>query len=454
MIGKRNVKIPKIGALKVLLGLNRFIDNSADHFKKLLQENDGLLQFYGYTYGWIYLTDRPDLMRYILQKNHKNYRHTAKIKKELKKQVGIGLFTSDGEYWLKQRKAIQPIFHIERLQGLSLAMVNEIDNYISNDLDDLSNNQKEFDLAHVMTDLGFKVLSRALFGQEIDQNNLAFIKKSFRESQFFVANVTKKPYVKILYQLNGTYKRTRKSKVLSDSIIKDVIDKRKASSQKGHDLLNMLLATKYEDGTGMPDTQLLNESRLLFSAAHGTTAMVLSWTLYLIATHPQVESKLYNSIMEVLPERNPSFSDLPRLIYALQVVEESMRLYPPAYVIDRELINDDNFEGIKLKKGRPILCSIHGIHRNPKYWKKPDTFDPERFSAANKEKQTPYSYVPFGEGPRFCIGNNFALMEIQFIIAMIIKKFRIHVTTNQKIEIESLLTLVPKGGIPVKLKKR
>ena len=217
----------------------------------------------------------------------------------------------------------------------------------------------------------------------------------------------------------------------------------------------MLIDTEYEDGSKMSNQQLLDESLIIYVAGHETTAIAMVWAIYLIATHPNVESKLVQSIAEDLKGEEPSFSNLRNLTYTTQVIEESMRLYPPAWLVDREAINDDEVDGIKIKKGIPISCLIYSMHRHSDFWENPNEFDPERFSPENKKKHIPFSYIPFGGGPRLCIGNNFAMMEMQLIISMIYQKYKFDlVSKKDSINIQPMITLRPKNGIRLKVSKR
>ena len=174
----------------------------------------------------------------------------------------------------------------------------------------------------------------------------------------------------------------------------------------------------------------------------------------LLAQNPETEKKLLQTVEETLGEKAPSFEKLRELSYPLQVVEESMRLYPPAWIVDREPLEEDEFEGVQIKKGVDIAALIYGLHRNEKYWEDPGKFDPERFSEANKKTHIPYSYLPFGGGPRQCIGNNFALMEMQYILAMFVRRYRFELVREQEIEILPMITLRAKNGIHVKVHRR
>lgn len=405
-------------------------------------------------YGGVLLTDRPEIMQHVLQKNNKNYTKTRVVSELLKKQLGNGLLTSEGEYWLKQRRAIQPGFHRKRLEGISTIMVAEINKYLDEVFDVYAETGKEVDIAKEMTELAFKIVSKSLFGTEVEDDKLEVIEEIVSQSQQFLVDQVRKPMLKPWFHISGAYKRNEAIKAQGDALIMEIIKERLASTEEHSDLLDMLIQTRYEDGSGMTDQQLLEEAVILYVAGHETSANAMAWMWYLLAIHPEIEEKVLQSVDESIGDQDPSFEKLRDLGYCLQVVEETMRLYPPAWVIDRKPLADDEFEGIPIKKENDVLCFIYGVHRSKRYWEDPETFDPERFTAENKAKQVPFSYMPFGGGPRLCIGNNFALMEMQFVLAMMIKRYRFKVVENQEIDINPMITLRPRHGIKVIVKKR
>lgn len=447
-----NIKIPKIGFLKNLLSLPHIVRNPALRFKKFLDENDGLVRIQ-LPYPAI-VTDRPELIRHVLQKNHKNYIKTKVVRTIIRDHLGNGLLSSDGDYWLKQRRAIQQGFHKERLEKISNIMISEINQYMNEVLDLHAENEAEIDLVKEMTHLAFKIVSKSLFGESAGDEILATIDEIVTKMQESVVALVRKPFIKPWLQLTGAYAKTQKLKEKGENLILDIIRARKQSREKHDDLLDMLLETRYEDGSSMTDRQLLDEAMILLVAGHETSAMAMSWAWYLIATHPEVESQLLQSVQSGLGTEDPSFEKLRNLGYSLQVIEETMRLYPPAWITDREPLEDETFEGIPIQKGLDVICLIYSLHRNAKYWKDPERFDPERFNEAQKKQQVPYAYIPFGGGPRLCIGNNFALMEMQFVLSMLVRRYSFELLPHQQIALNPLVTLRPKYGIKVRVKKR
>ena len=334
------------------------------------------------------LTDRAEVIGHFLQKNNKNYRKTALIRNTIRKEIGNGLFTSDGDYWLKQRRAIQPGFHKKRLEGIARIMVEEINHYMDNVLDVYAENNQEIDLLDEMAKLAFKVLTKSLFGQEFEDGKINAIGEMVSSSQKYVMNRTLKPYLKPWYYVNGDYAENERLKKVRDKIIIEFIEDRKRSGEKVDDLLDMLLETEYEDGSGMTNQQLLDESILLLIAGHETSAVTMSWVGSLLDTDPEVEDKLLNSVLDTLGDKDPTFEDTRALGYTLQVLEESMRMYPAVWFADREPLEDDEINGVKIKKGEDVGCFIYGLHRNPDYWKKVRTlkrvFDPKNIIAPGR----------------------------------------------------------------------
>lgn len=445
-------KIPQIGLTKMLLNYSHINENLVLYFKKILDENDGLVKV-KLPYSLL-LTDRADIIGHIFQKNHKNYMKTVVVRDTVRKEIGNGLVSSNGEYWLAQRRAIQPGFHKQRLEGIARIMVEEINDYMDNVLDVYVETNQEFDLVDEMTKLAFKTITKSVFGQTVEDEKLDTIGETISNSHEYIMNQTRKPYLKPWYYVNGDYSENKRLKKMRDDTIIDFIEDRKRSGEKVDDLLDMLLETEYEDGSKMSNQQLLDETVGLLVAGHETSAVTMTWILYLLSEHPEVENKLLNSVLENLGDKDPKFEDVRGLGYALQIIEESMRMYPTVWFMDREPLEDDEVAGVKIKKGEDVGAFIYGLHRNPAYWENPDTFDPNRFSAENKKKHTPNSFFPFGGGPRMCIGRNFAQMEMQFVLAMLIKRYKIVLSPDQDVDFKVLFTLCPKDGIKVKVQKR
>lgn len=250
-------------------------------------------------------------------------------------------------------------------------------------------------------------------------------------------------------------RRERRSLAKLDVMLQEMIRTRRESSSDGGDLLSSLLsAVDADDGTRMSDRQLRDEMMTLFLAGHETTANALTWTWYLLSQHPEVEARLLDETRNVLRGRTPTASDLPSLPYSDMVVREAMRLYPPAPGFAREPIEDVNIGGYVVPKGSLITVSTYALHRDPRFFPDPESFDPERFAPGWEERVPRYAYLPFGGGPRACIGSGFAMMEARLVLSTVAQRFQLRLEPNQQVVPMQLVTVRPKHGIRMRLTRR
>jgi len=387
----------------------------------------------------IILSRDNEVAQYILQKNQKNYYKSKFQSVYLSKYLGKGLLTVDGEFWLKQRRLIQPAFHKQKMnqlvENMKATIIGELDELIVD---------KEIDLFPVMSELAFNVVAKSLFQFSIAQEKLDRIKYIIEAVQQFLIKEIRLPHKGWWFSISGQVKKHLELAKENDEIIKEIILERVASKDEINDLLNMLLETRYEDtGEGMSVEQLIDEIKILFIAGHETTANALTFTLHLLGNHPDVQQKVFDEIKTIESETDDVVEQLQKMIYTNAVLNESMRLYPPAWITDRQNVEDDNLGEFNIKKGTLIGVSFYELHRNPKYWESPDSFNPERFLGEQKKYSMQYFY-PFGAGPRMCIGAGFAIYEMSLAIAYIIKKYKIN-SVNTEVDFNPLITLKPVG---------
>lgn len=434
-----NYKYPnKVPFYKFLLKAATIAKNPIPYHNKWFDEVGDTFAIKSPFYGHIVLTRDAAVVKHIHQKKHKAY-HKSKIQtKYLSKYVGYGLLTSNGDYWLKQRRLIQPAFHKEKIDNLVKIINNAVKTYI-NTID--SGNL--VDLYPMMNELAFQVVAKSLFDFSADTNTLKRLQFIIEKLQLFIVKELRLPYKKIWFHLKGEVKYHMRLVKESRIIINEIIEKRKVSNAKHDDLLDMLLHAQYEDDTKMTNDQLIDEILILFVAGHETTANALTFTLKLLAQNKEVLKKVKEEINTAAFQNIESIEAISQLNYTKCCIEESMRLYPPAWITDRVNIEDDHMEGYILKKGTIVGASIYEMHRNKKYWKNPNAYKPERFLEENRKQIMPF-YMPFGAGPRLCIGNNFAMYEMIIAIYAILKKFEIE-TNQDHIKINPLITLKPVG---------
>ena len=421
----------------------------------------GFLEEFGETY-YLYaggmnktmVTTNPKIIQHVLQKNHRNYTKTPVQTKQLAKFAGKGLLTSEGPYWLQQRRLIQPGFHRHKIASLADIM-NEVIIQSFKEFDEYANSQQSIDMAHVMMEIAFKAVAKSLFSTSVTDEEMNMLAKNLTEIQEYFIKEVRQPFLHWYFQMSGKQKAYIQLADDSKQIILRIIHERRTSGKSHDDLLDMLLASRYEDtGEGMTDQQLLDEALIIFVAGHETSANALAWIFYLLSNHPKELEKLRNEAKSVLPNNVPTFLDLPKLEYGKWCIEEAMRLYPPAWITDRVALEDDEVDGIQIPKGMVVVPFIYGTHHSKNLWDNSEQFIPERFSKENKKQRPTYAYLPFGGGPRLCIGNNFAMMEMQLVVTHLIQRYDFELVKEHAVKIKPMITLRPKDGIMMKIKKR
>lgn len=387
--------------------------------------------------GTILFTKSPEYIRQVLQKQHKKYHKSSLQTKDLAKYIGQGLLTSNGEHWRTHRRMVQPAFHKKKLEGLlstmNLAIQKELQRIEPNTFQDIY---------PLMGDLAFEVVAQSLFSRDDIQEQMAELKEITDTNQQMLIKEMRQPFMNWWFNLSGEIKRHLGYSKQARKILNGIIEERIVSNVEKDDLLDMLLKARYEDGTAMSREQLIDEVLILFTAGHETTANALSFTMFLLATNPEEQRKAFENVSEVDLDGDDPMEMLSKLSYIKQCVEEGMRLYPPAYYIDRMTIEEDLWGDHSIPKDTMILLAVYELHRDPRFWERPEKFSPERFDPQNKKDFQEY-YYPFGAGPRMCVGNNFAMYEMILTVATLLKKYELS-SKHQEVEINPLISLKPK----------
>jgi cytochrome P450 len=419
---------------KSLFAALTFLKNPISVISRNMNKFSGTYSVFLIGRGKIILTEDPDFIQYVLKDNHTNYQKSELSTKTAARLFGNGLLFSNGQFWLKQRRIIQPGFHHSKIQGLYGIIINTARNIISGI--PLGEN---IDIYSQMHKLSFSVLIHSLFDINLSAQTISDLSQGFTDLQDFLLKDVNEPFRKLFYAFSGADRMVlRKSKKIKD-ILKEIIARRKVDKGTHNDLLDMLLNTRYEDtGAVMTEEQIIDEIHVLLFAGHETTANTLSWLLYLLATHPEVLKKLMSTI------ENVNIYESPQNEYINAVISEAMRLYPAAWMTERVSIKDDAFNGFRFPKGTIVIPFFYGLHRNKKYWSHASDFDPERFIFSDPLKSKKVkNFFPFGAGPRMCIGNNFAMAEMAFIIHEFLSHFEIS-PTDEIPEMWPLITLRPR----------
>lgn len=384
-----------------------------------------------------YLINHPDYIRHVLQTNGTNYNKDTHLNKHIIEALtGQGLLTSENPLWREQRRLIQPAFHRRSLANFAGLMTDAVCRTVAR-LEAVGPGET-VDIAREMTRLTLDIVTRALFTYDI----------SGRADDIGAAMETMVTIGK------PRHRKVREGIELLDQIVYAIIEERRRSQSSRDDLLAMLLDARYDDGSPMPDQQVRDEVMALLVAGHETTANTLSWTWYLLAQNPAIVERLEAEIDAVLGGRLPGVDDFHALVYTDRVIQEAMRLYPSAWSISRRALGDDDIGGYSIPAGAVVAMSPYAMHRHPRFWDEPERFDPERFMPERVAARPRFAYFPFGGGARQCIGNHFALMESLIIIPTLAQRFRMHPRWEAPVEEHALITLRPRGGIPVALEHR
>jgi cytochrome P450 len=390
----------------------------------------------------IYMVSSPELIEQVLVTNNKKYRK-SRFTQRRKNLFGNGLIFSEGDFWLRQRRLMQPAFHQKRIASYGEAMVAQSQRIAANWQDG-----QELTMQEEMMQLSLEIVTKTLFDSEttgdihrigkaldilIEQVSAAAV----RPIQYpdWVPTSGNRQYNAALAELNV--------------IIRQIISEHRQRTSEGDDLLSTLLQMQDEDGSRMTDKQLRDEVVNLYIAGHETVAMALSYAWRLLANHPEAEEKLAAELETVLHGRAPTIEDLPLLPYTEQVVNEALRLYPPVWGVFRDCQEADELGGYAIKPGTVILLSTWVVHHDERFYAEPEEFRPERWEKQAVQQRPRYAYFPFGGGQRLCIGNIFAMVEARLILATLAQKWRFTLVPDQPFELVPAITIRPKYGIQV-----
>lgn len=415
-------------------------------YMKLRRQYGDIVRFRVLGPIFAYVLFHPNDIDYVLRRNQQNY-HKGIAHQRFKSLLGEGLLTSDGALWRRERRLAQPAFHRQRIAGFATTMTEATAQMLER-WQDYAQSGQAFDIAAEMTRLTLAVVGRTLFSTDVSgeastvRKNLyiALEHINYELSHFTLPERVPTP---------GNLRYFRAVRAL-DTVVHEIIDERRQSGEDRGDLLSMLmLARDEETGESMSDAQLRNEVMTLILAGHETTANTLTWTWYLLAQHPDVEHRLHEELASVLNGRTPTLEDLPRLPYARMILDEALRLYPPAWGMSRKTVNADEIRGYAIPAGAELAVVQYVTHRHPDFWENPEQFDPERFTPERSAGRPHFAYFPFGGGPRLCIGNTFALMEAHLILAMMAQTYSPRLVPNQRVVPEPIITLRPRDGLLV-----
>lgn len=414
-----------------------------------------VLSKYNETYGdtfWLRIgglkdamvTIDPEVIQHVLKTNAENYQKSEIQVKRMGHFLGKGLLTTHGEAWRTQRRLIQTGFDRKQLDALSSIMQESL----AESLRDFDRQVRlgPVDIYPHLMKITFAMVARSLFGARLKDEDIDLVSHTICTVQEFIVRQTLQPYLNPWFAVSGALRKHEEMRTRADAVLMEYIKKRR-NEAPGHDLLQTLMDARYSDGKGMPDELILSESMQLLVAGHETSSNALSWLLYLLSSRPDCLEKVRREFDSVLGEAPLNYSDVPKFEFTTQVICEALRLYPPFWMVDRMAIADDRVGDVAIPCGSMVIVYVYGAHHAPRYWPNPEDFDTERFTKANEKLRPACTYLPFGAGPRGCIGGNYAMLQILMILSELLRKYEFQLAPGQKIEARPMVILRPKYGI-------
>ncbi len=400
----------------------------------------------------LHVLNHPDHLRHVLVDGARKYGKGSLGYLKLRESLGNGLVTSEGDFWKRQRRIANPAFHHERVAQFAETMVRCAEESADGWQGAVTSGEP-VDIAQEMMRLTLRVIGLTMFSTEV-AGAASIVARALDDVLRITIHRIKDLWAAPSWLPTPTNRRFDRALAAVHGEVGGIIAARRRSGESGkQDLLEMLMTARDpETGEGMTDVQLLDEAMTIFGAGHETTANALSWTLYLLSLHPDVERRLREEIARVVGQRPPRLADLPGLVFTERVVKESMRLFPPVWGLERSVLEDDVIDGFEIPKGSWVFMSPYRVHRDARFWENPEGFNPDRFTAEAEAARHKGAYVPFSLGPRKCIGESFAMIEAKLVLASLLRRTRFEIVPGRRVEPEPTITLRPKGGLWMRVK--
>jgi len=399
-----------------------------------------------------YAVNHPELIREVLVTQREKFHKLPRDVRAVRQIVGQGVLVSEGDFWRRQRRLLQPAFHMSRMEHCATAAVEQAARMLQRWAD-----AKTVDVPAEMSDVTMRIAAQAMFTIDLGPQDGELVTAARTLSTELIGEIhalfTLPDWLPLPHK-----RRKREAIRIYDKLMREIIRQRRATGESSSDLLSMLLAAEDEtgDGQGMDDEQVRDEAMTAFTAAFHASSMALTWTWYLLATHPDVFHRVVEEVDATLQGRPATFADLDRLVYTQAVLKESLRLYPPAWALFcRQAQEDLELGGYRVPRRSWVFVFPYVIHRDARFFPDPLRFDPERFSAARAQEILPYAYIPFGAGPRACIGSAFAMVEMTLIVATVLQHYLVELSpAHAAVRPNALLALRPHPGLELGLHAR
>jgi cytochrome P450 len=399
------------------------------------------------------VTSNPAVMQRVLKINYENYRKSEIQMKRMGHFLGMGLLTSHGTRWQTQRRLIQQGFSHSRLDAMAEGMRVCLDEWLESF--DRKAASGAIDIYPEMMRITFRMVSRSLFSASIRDEDVEYISRTILACQEFMVRQIVQPYLDPWFRVSGTLAKYEKMRDRGNDIILSYIRERRRATVPQDDLLQILLDAVYaESNHGMSDEEVLHETMQLLVAGHETSSNALCWTLYLLSRHPEHIEAIRSEYAHHVGDSTLRFSGLPKLEYATRVIDESLRLYPPFWMVDRVAVEEDRVGDLRIPRGATVIVFLYGAHHSPALWSDAESFVPARFDGETRKRHSTFTYLPFGGGPRGCIGGSYAMLQMLMILGAILRRYDVQLDSGHKVEARPMIILRPKDGIRMRFGAR
>ncbi len=436
--------IPAVSRMRSLADSRAMADNPVQVLCKYRDELGDTFRFYLGGIKEAIVTIDPAVIEHVLKSNAANYRKSEIQVKRMGHFLGKGLLTTEGEAWKTQRRLIQKGFDRKQLDALSVIMQDSVAESLR-DFDTQIHDGPVDIYPHLMK-ITFAMVARSLFGARLKDEDIELVSKTICTVQEFIVRQTLQPYLNPWFEISGELRKHEEMRARADAVLMAYIKQRR-NEAPGADLLQTLMDARYTDGEGMTDELILSESMQLLVAGHETSSNALSWLLYLLSSRPDCLNLVRQEFEDVLGDAPLGHADVLKLTFTTQVIQEALRLYPPFWMVDREAIADDHVGDVVIPAGSMVIVHVYGAHHASRHWPDPETFDTDRFLKGNEKLRTPFTYLPFGAGPRTCIGSHYAMLQILMILSDLLRRYDFKMAPGQTIEAQPMVILRPRHGI-------
>ena len=450
MFEGRITNAPHIPRAQAFLDSGDMIKNPVQVFERYRKQLGHTFTFHFGGARRTVVSTNPEFIEYVLRGNRENFNKSDIQVERMVEFQGKGLVNSHGEAWLRQRRLLARGFQADRMKSL-FPMQADVLADIMKDFD----SSDSVEMHQLMVRVTLRMVGKSLFGRSMGDTELEQIGDTISTIQAFIVRQIVQPYKMPWFRISGQSDKHQQLRREADQIVLRHIKARREEGTGESDFLKLLLETPYHD-TGLPmsEEQVLIESLQLMVAGNETSSNALTWIFYLLARHPATITQMQEEIQEVMGEGEITYEGLQKLSLSRRVLDEALRLYPPFWMIDRIALTDDEICGIHVPAGTLVVPYIYGTHRNPEIWENPETFDPSRFEAAKKKGRPALGYIPFGAGPRVCIGKNMAVMQMLLIVASFVRSYDFELENDTPVGIRPMMLLRPDGPIKMQFRPR